>query len=252
MSEYIQPYASELPSFSKFIMYTSIIFLSTFICLIHEDKRLKMYEKIEEQKMEIITSTRQAELGEVAAGIAHEVNNPLTVLKVKARKILFHSKDNPDLSHIIDSANKILLMTERISKIIKSMKSLSKGNGESDEFSMEKVNTILDNVTTLCESKIKYSNTILKINKAPNKDSETLLPAQVGHVLLSLVNNSCDAISKSQQKWIEISTYLIDEKVIFTITDSGKGISLEEQERIFNPFFSKRIGSINSSLMLSL
>jgi signal transduction histidine kinase len=249
---YFEMTTTDLPTLSRVIMYASIILLSTFICLIHEDKRIKMHNQIQEQKMKLMTSTRQAELGEIAAGIAHEVNNPLTVLKVKAKKIRFQTQNNPDLSDITTNANKILLMTERIQNIITSMKNLSKENRENGEVSKERYSVLLDNVITLCESRIKYSNILLKIVKSDSSVNDLMVPSQIGHVLLSLVTNSCDAISKSKQKWIEINAKVDNCSMVISVTDSGDGISKDQQQRIFNPFVSNKPDSLASGLGLSI
>lgn len=244
----------ELPVLSKIIMYSSVIILSTFICLIHEDKRMKMLKQIERQKLNLLSSSRYTELGEIAAGIAHEINNPLTVLKVKAKKIKrkAESSDSVDANDISIDADKILLMTERINKIIKSMKNLSKNPLEDETVRREEFETVLDNVVTLCEAKVKYSNIILNIEKTDFTIGKALIPSQLGHVFLNLINNACDAISEKSERWIKINANIEGNYLIFSVTDSGKGIHKNQREKIFNPFYTDKEVGQGTGLGLSI
>jgi signal transduction histidine kinase len=243
---------TELPILSKVLMYSSVIVLSTFICLIHEDKRMKMLKQIERQKLNLLSSSRYTELGEIAAGIAHEINNPLTVLKVKAKKIRRKAEVNSELEDIIVDADKILLMTERINKIIKSMKNLSKNPLENDSTRKEEFEKVLENVVTLCEAKVKYSNILLKIEKENFSIGKALIPSQLGHVFLNLINNACDAISENKEKWIKVNANIEGNFLIFSITDSGNGIQKSEREKIFNPFYTDKEVGQGTGLGLSI
>ncbi|WP_127715848.1 sensor histidine kinase [Halobacteriovorax sp. HLS] len=242
----------ELPAFSKVVMYCSIVTLSTFICLIHEEKRKKMLSQIERQKLNMLSSSRYTELGEIAAGIAHEINNPLTVLRVKAKKIKNNCQEGVRLEEIENSADKILLMTERIHKIIKSMKNLSKNPFEESVIRKEKYSDILDNVTTLCEAKVKYSNIVLEFNKTNQQVMNSLIPSQLGHVFLNLINNACDAIGQKKEKWIRINASIEGKSIHFTITDSGNGIEGDDQDKIFNPFYTSKDVGQGTGLGLSI
>ena len=243
---------AELPVLSKILMYTSVIVLSTFICLLHEDKRMKMLKQIERQKLNLLSSSRYTELGEIAAGIAHEINNPLTVLRVKAKKIkrMADSDGNPE--DISIDADKIILMTERINKIIKSMKNLSKNPLENETPRKEEYEKVLDNVITLCEAKVKYSNIVLEIEKEHYSIGQALIPSQIGHVFLNLINNACDAISGNKEKWIRVNANIEGNYLIFSITDSGQGIDKSQREKIFNPFYTNKEVGQGTGLDLSI
>lgn len=242
-----------LPAVSKVLMYCSLIGLSTILCLANEDKKNQMLNQIEKQRASMINSSRYNELGEMAAGIAHEINNPLTVIKVKAKKIKRCVENGQDEQDIIMASEKILIMSERINKIIKSMKMLSKSSKNlKSEKDRESLNTILNDVLVLCETKITYSEITLKIDRCKSVPDLAHVPSQLGHVFLNLISNSCDAVSLLKEKWIKINIEKDGNFLVFSFIDSGSGIEKDKRDKVFNPFYSDKVHGLGKGLGLSM
>lgn len=75
---------------------------------------------------------------------------------------------------------------------------------------------------------------------------------QISQVLVNVIGNAIDAIAGLSEKWIRVEVYDKNDKVFFTITDSGKGIPLEIQEKIMHPFFTTKGVNIGTGLGLSI
>ncbi len=240
--------AEILTTASKILIYSSVILISTTFCLTHEKKRSDMRKKLEEQRINILSSSRNSELGELASGIAHEINNPLTVVKVKARKLKSLKQDDAEVR---DSIEKIISMTERIGKIVKSMKNLSKSQIDEKTIARENFTYIFESVLTLCETKMKYSNIQFKLINNIEEIDQYQIPVQLGHVILNIVNNAYDAVLEVDKKWIEIKVRRIDSLLEFRISDSGQGIQSTEVDKIFNPFYTDKSHRTGLGLSIS-
>lgn len=241
----------QLSSVSMIITYLCIVLVSTFFSLDHERKKKEELLQVENKKVNILSSSRNIELGELAAGIAHEINNPLTVVMLKAKKIL----ESPEHQ---DSAEKIILMTERISKIVNSMKNLSTPEEDIEGVSNITYDYIEENVLALCETRMSDSEIDFKIFNSIENINQYKLPIQLGHIFLSLINNAYDAVQSVESKWINLNIGEDKGLLIFKISDNGPGIPKDKSLNIFNPFYtdkSKKTGlglSISRNNLMSL
>lgn len=228
----------ELSNYSKFFIYLAIVTTTTLICLSHEANRVLMRKKIEEQRVSILSNSRSTELSELAASIAHEINNPLTVIKVKAKKIKSKTSDKSD--QVTDSIEKIISMTDRINKVVKSMKNLSKVQRQGEEKENTNFTYIFENILTLCETKMKYSNIQFQLKNNVKDIDQYKVPIQLGHILLNLINNAYDAVLDVENKWIKVSTFINGDLLEIRVSDSGNGIARIDEKKIFNPFFTTK------------
>ncbi|MBT3984636.1 MAG: PAS domain S-box protein [Bacteriovoracaceae bacterium] len=201
--------------------------------------------KIEEQKVQMVRESRFSALGEMAAGIAHEINNPLTVIKTCASILNRYIGSNKlDPEKIKEHAENINQTVDRITKIIEGMKNLSR-EVESNERSSCGVEEILDDIFGICGEKIKSIGISLEVDVPENLKEKkiSLHRIQLSQVIINLLNNSIDAIEESSSAWIKLETLLEDQKLMIRISDSGTGIPEEVQKKLFDPFFTtKKIG----------
>lgn len=200
---------------------------------------------------QLIESAKLATIGEMASGIAHEINNPVAVImgKIMMLQELLNSKELKD-DILKKELGKLMLTAERISKIVKTMRNLSRGK-DNDPFTMIDSYTVVQEVLSVCEEKIKHSSISVNIEKV----EKHVFPANVTQftqVLLNLIQNSIHAIQNLDSKWIEISCVRHGGNIRFSVTDSGSGISKDIVDEIMNPFFTTKPAGEGTGLGLSI
>lgn len=207
--------------------------------------------KIHEARSEF--SSKLVSLGEFSANIAHEINNPLTIIEgsVNLTKILLN-EEHLDKHAIEKAADKIMMTTQRIARIIKSLRTLS-GNVKEEPFTDVHFMDIIEPTLEITKSKLHEHNIELRVLPVPEEVAFYGNEIQLSQVVMNLVSNSIDAIKDSpDKKWIELefrpSVVWLD---IF-VRDSGRGISDEIAEKIMEPFFTTKSSSQGTGLGLSI
>jgi C4-dicarboxylate-specific signal transduction histidine kinase len=188
-------------------------------------------------------AARLATLGEMAGGIAHEINNPLAIIMASAAHIeRLINQQPPSLEGIQLKASKIVATCQRINKIIQGLRAFSRQGDNDDPYSVVCIAQLLEDTLELCRARFYRFGINIKIDPIP----DIKLPiraVQVSQVILNLLNNSFDAIENLEDKFIEINFKATENYFSILISDSGPGIPEEIATRIFNPFFTtKEIG----------
>ena len=206
-----------------------------------EKKIKERTQELENQIVQNIKTSRLASVGQVASGIAHEINNPLTVILGQVKKIKrTNNEQTPDDSK--KSLEKISEMCERIVKIINGLKFISR-DGDIDSSTEFSVLDVLDTVKTLTEMKINSQNIDFTIEIDEGVDKAWGKEVQISQVIVNLLNNSADAIIDQDNKWIKIKVINGEEKLTFEVTDSGASIPDQIVDKMMDPFFTtKEIG----------
>lgn len=204
---------------------------------------IETHKDLDEQRSRALEATRLAALGEMAGGIAHEINNPLSVILASAERQLNRIKRNQlDLEQVETSFRLIESTSTRIAKIVQGLRTFSSAGGR-EPFEVVTVESILSMTLTFCLEKFKHHNIDFRVSEYPSDLTLECCPTQISQVLLNLLNNAFDAVSESQEKWIFIDVHDRHEYVEIAVSDSGPGIGQEIQEKIFRPFFTtKEIG----------
>jgi signal transduction histidine kinase len=205
--------------------------------------RLSYKIEIQSAHLSSIQNAKMAALGEMASGMAHEINNPLTIIKAKTEQLL--KKINlltlPEKDKIYSDLLKINLTTDRIAKIIKSLKTFSR-NSQNDPLVSVALDSLVQSTLQLCFEKINNEKIDLSIESIPTsfvlgKESE------ISQVLLNLISNSIDALENQTIKKIDIKFEFRDELTLIKVLDSGPPISDAIKNKLMDPFFTtKEIG----------
>jgi len=188
----------------------------------------------------------------MAAGVAHEINNPLAIIKVKSQIINKElTKDSSDKDFIFTQLSSISSTVDRIAKIVRGLKNFAR-DGEHDPFQTSDLSSIINDTLSLCQARLDSKNIdLIKINT----DSEVSIECrsvQISQVLLNLLNNAHDAVESLDKKWIKIELIEKNDIVQICVTDSGFGIPQSIREKLMQPFFTtKEIGK-GTGLGLSL
>jgi PAS domain S-box-containing protein len=211
-------------------------------------------EQLKDQQVKLIQSAKMSSLGEMAAGMAHEINNPLAIALATLnhlKRILDSgeglSVDFKVLQKKIDIAESTL---GRISKIVKGLGSFSR-NASLDPKEPIRIYTIIEETLSLCQERIRSRKVDLRLDI--NRDNIVMgRPGQISQVILNLLNNSFDAIEHDPAPWIELKTRTQGNLEVVSVTDSGHGIPKLVRDKIMQPFFTTKELGKGTGLGLSI
>lgn len=212
------------------------------------------YDLTEERQAEamIQQTAKLCSLGEMAAGVAHEINNPLAIISGRVTQIeKIIKSDEIDKSKLSDYLNSIKTTTQRIASIVQGMKSFSR-DGAKD--SIEKINliTVIKETLSFCQGRL--GDLEIKVIFLPVEEKIFIQgrATDLSQVILNILNNSIDAISHIDEKWIKIEIISLLDSVEVIMTDSGPGINSEISDKIFDPFFTTKEVGKGTGLGLSI
>lgn len=216
----------------------------------------KVMSQLEFERSKSIHAAKLSALGEMAAGIAHEVNNPLNIINGFASMIeLEMEKPATEVrSEFIQSQlDKIFSTVDRISKIVKGMKKFSR-SGSSDELDGVVLKDIFDNTFMMCTE--KFRNAGIKFNTPDTVSAGVFVycrEIEISQVLLNLLNNAFDAVKNlTDNRQIEVALEVLDETVVIKVKDSAPNISQLVAQEMFEPFFSTKEVGQGTGLGLSI
>ena len=213
------------------------------------DGQMLLVEDITETQVleqELMHSERLASVGRLAAGVAHEVGNPVTGIACLAQNLQFES-DNPE---VLETADQILSQTERISRIVHSLVSFShSGNQQESIKAPVDLNACVEEAVQLLSLQRDKTQVTFE-NRVPTDlmalgDNQRLI-----QVFINLLSNARDASPDGGN--IEIDGYLRAGLACVSVTDNGPGISAAHRERILEPFFTTKEPGEGTGLGLAM
>ncbi len=191
---------------------------------------------------QVIETGRLASIGELAAGIAHEINNPVAIMVQEAGWIddLLGEGEpctGESLEEIMRAVTQIRTQGDRCKEI--TYKLLSFARKTDPTIREVELNEIVDEVIGLTSQKTRYANVRIETELSPNLPSIQASPSELQQVLLNLVNNAIDAIERPGGT-VTVATKMAGEDVVLEVQDTGKGIPEANLGRIFDPFFTTK------------
>lgn len=233
------------------IMYVSIM-VTYMMGSIYEGFRDSSEEKLLHLSAELSQASKMSSLGEMASGISHEINNPLSIVIAKA-ELLRKKIDSGTVT--TDTIKEDLLTIEkngkRISKIILSMKRLSR-NSDSDIKTRVVMSHIVEDVLEICRERFKNHQVDLGVEDHTSGVEVVCQSTQIAQVLVNLLGNAFDAVEKLPEKWVKLRMDLDGSSLLIAVTDSGKGIKKEVAEKMMQPFFTTKEVGKGTGLGLSI
>ncbi len=186
-------------------------------------------------------------LGEIAAGVAHEINNPMAIIIGAAETLSKTRSDEVKFQKKLDMIKKSV---DRIVRIISGLKKYSRTAAASNKANHPILQIIEDSLTI---SEIKASRSGVQIiTEIKNKNEVYCDSVEIEQVLVNLINNSIDAVQGLEQKWVKISTLEENGRLVLKISDSGQGIPEDLKNKIFDPFFTTKPVGQGTGLGLSI
>lgn len=210
-------------------------------------------EHLESERMRAHYAEKMASLGELAAGIAHELGNPAASINAWLDVIeAQYERETLDISIFMQTVPKVRRDAKRIRDIIKGMLTYAR-DGSRDPFQREGLMNIINQVVDYCGYKLRTSEVKMRLNVPnPYLNFECRI-SEISQMLVNFILNACDALSEVEDKWIEIEAREEGENaILLAITDAGKGIPDDLAERIFQPFFTTKPVGRGTGLGLSI
>jgi two-component system NtrC family sensor kinase len=200
-------------------------------------------------------SSKMAALGKMAAGIAHEINNPLAVIGEKAGwiKDLLGMEDvakSENLQELSDAVTKIEYHVVRAKTVTHRLLGFARRMEPLTE--RVNINTVLDESIDFLENEARYRNIDIQTNYAPGLPLTTTDQSQVQQVFLNIINNAIDAIGKDGEITITTGTTRKNNEISVEISDNGPGMPKDVLQKIFDPFFTTKEVGKGTGLGLSI
>jgi two-component system, NtrC family, sensor kinase len=201
----------------------------------------------------MVHESKMAALGKLAAGVAHEINNPLAVIGEEAgwMKDLLKEEDisqSPNFKEFQESIKKIEYHAERVKKVTHRLLGFARRMEPTVEHVM--VNQVLEECVGFLENEARYRNITIQKELAADLPAISSDPSQLQQVFLNIINNAIDAMGKDGI--ITLRTAHQESQVIIKISDTGPGMTKETIEKIFDPFFTTKEVGKGTGLGLSI
>jgi signal transduction histidine kinase len=215
-------------------------------------------QELRETQTQLMQSEKMSSLGQLVAGVAHELNNPIGFVHANLQlldefidKLVRAQAEGGDTERVRDAIAKLLNRsregTERVKKIVQDLRTFSRM--DQAESQMADLHEEIDRTLALMEPRLK--NNITVDRRYGDIPEVRCYPGQLNQVFLNLLMNACDALEENGGT-IRISSERSDLGVRLEFADDGPGIPMHVQSRIFDPFFTTKEVGKGTGLGLSL
>jgi signal transduction histidine kinase len=206
-------------------------------------------ERVQALERQVIQAEKLATLGQLAAGVVHELNNPLTSISVYGDylvRVLEQSGDPGDL----EKARKIVEGAGRIQKLTRDLMSYARPGGERELVS---INEVVRQALVFCEHALHRAEAVVELRLVDGLPRVPANRSQLHQVLINLITNACHALPAPGQT-VSVATSLGADgsELLVAVSDSGVGIDVEDQKHIFEPFFTTKKQGKGTGLGLSI
>jgi signal transduction histidine kinase len=212
----------------------------TILLLENITERVRLEEQLQ-------ISEKMASIGLLAAGVAHEVNTPLTGISSFTQMLLENADPADPRTQILE---KIERQTFRAAKIVNGLLTLSRPGTPGGERAPVDLNTVVNDVYSLLEHQIEVGRIKVRRELAQEPLLVMAIEHQLQQVFLNLFLNARDAMPKGG--WLTVSTRTDGASVIAEVADTGSGIPPEQLARIYDPFFTTKAIGRGTGLGLSI
>jgi PAS domain S-box-containing protein len=217
---------------------------------------LKFNQDLKEITLQLVQSEKMSALGELTAGVAHELNQPLNGIKIISQSLLRDiEKDRFEQDKLGEELTEVVTQVNKMAEIIDHMRIFTrKSEGILEE--MIDLNTVIEGPFKLLNQQLKSHDIEVVTQLAPALPRLKGDPIRLEQVFMNLITNARNAVDGCgrENKRIEIRTYELDNRkeVAAEVTDNGIGIPPEVRDKIFQPFFTTTEPGKGTGLGLSV
>ncbi len=212
----------------------------------------KTEQVLQEARMELAHVTRIASMGELAASIAHEINQPLAAVVANGSAALrWLAMKPPNLAEAQDAMSRAVGEANRASDVIARIRSLLQK--APTQMGPVVVNELIRGVLTLAENELLRGGVILETELAPGVPAVVGDRVQLQQVILNLIMNAIDAMATvtDRPRKLLVKSLRQENGALIQVEDSGKGLDVEHAHRIFEPFFTTKPKGIGMGLSIA-
>jgi two-component system, NtrC family, sensor kinase len=203
---------------------------------------------------QLVETGKLASLGELAAGVAHEINNPVGIMVQEAgwlQDLVYEDeyRDMPNLGEFKQSLTRIQVQGKRCRDITHQL--LSFARRAEPAFKQTQLNEMIKEVVDLCERRARYGNVRIHLNLSHELPTVQVSPTEIQQVLMNIINNSLDAL-ESREGAIDITSRMEGSFAVVDIGDNGPGVPEANLKKLFEPFFTTKPVGRGTGLGLSI
>ncbi len=212
-------------------------------------------EKLKSTQSQLVQSAKLASIGELATGIAHELNQPLTYIRNSTQLLLMDNADDLDAEEVFETLQQVEQATDRMMSIINHLRSFAR---ESDiQHRPVQLCQVLENSLILLNEQLKNRNIRLEKKIDPQLPQVLGNSQQLEQVFINMLSNARDALDGREDPQIVIQVKVLaqddgSQQVMICFIDNGAGIPSSYLEKIFDPFFSTKEEGKGTGLGLSI
>ena len=208
---------------------------------------------IEAQAQKIAIAAKMSALGEMAGGMAHEINNPMGIIHARASDLMEVARDSDTVPAIMVLATmeKIRNTASRVTKITTGLRRFARET-RGDPATQIGVQEILEETLPFCMERLKQNSVELRMAPVEASLRVDCRPTEISQVILNLLNNAVDAVHSLPEKWVELQVRNAGQDVEISVTDSGKGIPEKIRDKLGQPFFTTKQVGHGTGLGLSI
>jgi len=236
------------------LLAIGLIVVTTLLATFHLTGQIaKAQEQKDRLQQDLLRSAKLASLGELATGLAHEINNPLAIISAAQTNISdlvidAMESDSSDRAEIMESIQRCKRQVERCRNI--TLKMLQFGRQKESNLQPTDIFPRLEEVVSLMRRQASVRNVALELDSRPDLPPLMVDPTELEQVLVNLITNAIAAIKDAGE--IRIAARQTNGDVEITVRDTGSGIPAENLDRIFQPFFTTKPVGQGTGLGLSV
>ncbi len=203
---------------------------------------------LDQERIKSMQTSKLSMLGQLSAGVAHEINNPLSIISAANHSIMKHL-DNPD--KVKANSEIITKSVKRAANIVSGLKKFSR-TGEKHQRAHVPLAVFFEELSLLLDPSLKTDYVSIEYNVDSSETTAYCSEMDLTQILINLIQNAAYAASETDEKWVKVIAKHKGDYTQISIIDSGKGLSQENLDNLYVPFYTTKPVGQGTGLGLSI